>query len=298
MNRVADTSIVVLIGAVCLLAIVATTVGLFWPFPVIDVRTLTSFRGEEITLFGTGLYRHETSLLGAGFVGQDWVTLCLATPLLIIAAARTRVPGPSSDVLLLAVLSYFLYAYATFAVGAQFNVLFLVYVGLFSASLFGVILVGRRLVAELNELTAVQWARLPRRAPSMLLLGAGVATAAIWLVPLMPPLVSGGYPSTLGHRTTSVTDALDLAVIVPSAILAAWLVWRGAATGYAMAAALLGIITMLLPTILAGTVVQMWAGVVFTLPEIVGPIGGFLAIGTLGAWALASIAQALPRPSR
>ena len=48
----------------------------------------------------------------------------------------------------------------------------------------------------------------------------------------------------LGHSTTKVTDALELALIVPSSICAAGLIWRRRLAGYVLGIPLLGLIVM------------------------------------------------------
>ena len=285
-----------LAALVALLAILATTVGLFWPFPELVERVFpVSYRGTEVVLFGLGLYRHETLLLGAGNVAVDWITLCLGVPLLVLATVRARAASPAIDLMLLAILAYFLYVYATLALGAPFNPLFLIYVGLFSASLFAVVLVSWRVTVGLVTLPKAAIGKLPRRWPGILMIAAGIVTAMIWLLPLVTALLGGSYPPTLGHKTTSVTDALDLALIVPGAIVSGVAMLRGRVVGYTMAVALLGIIAMLIPTIMLSTLLQLQAGVELGVGEIVGPIGGFLVLGGLGVWALSAIVRAVGR---
>jgi hypothetical protein len=79
-----------------------------------------------------------------------------------------------------------------------------------------------------------------------------------------------------------VTDALDLGVITPAALVAAFLLHARRAEGHLVATPLLVLMTFLLPMIVAQTVVQLRAGLSFTAAEIVGPIGGFVVLPTLG----------------
>lgn len=293
MPPVSNVAINVLVILVAALAALAAAAGLFMTLPPADPQTFLSYRGTQVVLYGTGLYRHETLLLGSGFIGQDWVTLLIGIPALLLAAIRGRVPSPATDALLLALLSYFLYVYATMALGAQFSAMFLVYVALFSGSSFAVVLLAIRLAAGLQQLPSSRIMMLPRKWPAILLIVAGLVTAVIWLIPVVPALLTGSYPPTLGHRTTNVTDVIDLAIIMPASLLTGVLLLRGIVAGFISAAALLGIIVMLVPTIIASTIAQVAAGVQFTVPEIVGPIGGFLALGGLGVWALVAMTAAL-----
>jgi hypothetical protein len=55
---------------------------------------------------------------------------------------------------------------------------------------------------------------------------------------------------------------------------------------------------MLLPTIVLNTVLQIAAGVVFTTPEIVGPIAGFVLLGGIALWIVAIILRTVASPTQ
>jgi hypothetical protein len=256
----------------------------------------TSVRGEAVVLWGLGPYRFEAVFFAAGFRGQDIVTLALASPALLVAAAKARPAGhPYWMLLAVALLAYVAYVYATMSLGAFYNELFLLYVAAFSAGLFALGLALHALGERLSHRWETCAGRMPRRRTALLLTISGVFTAVIWIQPLISALLAGTVPPRLFHATTKVTEALDLAIVVPSCLVAAVLVWRGAAAGYLFAVPLLGLVVMLFPTITASTVSQLLAGTEFTLPEILGPIGGFLVFGAAGVFMLGSIGKALRR---
>jgi hypothetical protein len=78
--------------------------------------------------------------------------------------------------------------------------------------------------------------------------------------------------------------AEGLAVITPAAAMAGVLVRRRNPLGYLLAAPLLVTIVLLLPTIALSTALQAAAGISFTVPQIVGPIAGFAALGGVGTY--------------
>ena len=45
----------------------------------------TSIRGEEITIYGQGIYRHMSADVAIQGIAQDWITLCLAVPVLLVS---------------------------------------------------------------------------------------------------------------------------------------------------------------------------------------------------------------------
>jgi hypothetical protein len=91
-----------------------------------------------------------------------------------------------------------------------------------------------------------------------------------------------------------VTDALDLALITPAALLAGVLILRRDPLGYRIAFPLLGIILLLVPQIVLGTLFQLDAGVGFTAGEAIGPISGFVVLGLLAIWVTVAVLRRLP----
>jgi hypothetical protein len=194
--------------------------------------------------------------------------------------------------LLAGVLTWFLYAYLSMAFGAAYNGLFLVYVALFSASFYAFVLLMTSM--DLGRLPSAVVARLPRRGPAIFMFASGVVTLFVWLGPLVSGMLEGRPPDLLGHYTTMVTDAIDLAVITPSTIVAGALILRRKPAGYLMAFPLLGLIVMLLPAIALMTVFQLRAGVAFTPGEVVGPMAGFATLGLFAIWVGAAVLRRIP----
>jgi hypothetical protein len=268
----AVVGLAVLIAA---LALIAAGTGLFWhdagsPF------TFTTLRGQTVAMYGRGLYRLDTRFMGAGNRGTDAVTLTLGIPLLIVTTVRYRRGSLRWGLLLVGTLVYFLYVYASLALNAAYNNLFLIYVALFSASLFAVVLAATSI--DLVALQAHFLPNLPHRGPALFMLASGLVTLLIWLGPLLSALVRGQPPALLDSSTTMVTDALDLAIMTPATIIAGVLILRRAPLGYLIACALLVLEMLLAPLIAAQTVSQVLAGVSFSAGQMIGPIAGFSLI--------------------
>ena len=265
-------AVVGLAALIAALALIAAGTGLFWqdagsPF------TFTTLRGQTVEMYGRGLYRFDTRFMGAGNRGTDAVTLTLGIPLLIVATLRYRRGSLRWGLLLVGTLVYFLYVYASLALNAAYNTLFLVYVALLSASLFAVVLASTSI--DLVALQAHFQPSLPRRGPAVFMFASGLVTLLIWLGPLLSALVQGQPPDLLDSSTTMVTDALDLGIITPATIIAGVLILRRAPLGYLIACALLVLEMLLAPLIAAQTVSQVVAGVLFSAGQMVGPIAGF-----------------------
>ncbi|MBN1836522.1 MAG: hypothetical protein JW820_11775 [Spirochaetales bacterium] len=274
---------------VAVLGVAAAAAGLFWTKGA-GPQSFETLRGQTVELFARGLYRYDSVFTGANYQGQDAVVLFLGVPLLALAAAFYRRGSRKGALLLAGILSFFLYVYASMALGAAYNPLFLAYVALFSASFFALILT----LGSIGTLPSVVVERLPRLGPALFMFAGGVVTLVVWLAPLIASMLAGRPPELLGGYATMVTDALDLAIIMPATFAVGALILRRSSRGYTLAFPLLGIIIMLLPTIALGTVSQLRAGISYGIGEIVGPIAGFALLGALAVWVLVAILPRLP----
>lgn len=290
-----STVVVALAGLIAALALVAAGAGLFWNDPGARFA-FTTLRGQTVQIYGQGLYRYDTVFSAAGNKGTDAVTLLFGIPLLLLAAVRYRRGSLRGGLLLMGMLLYFLYVYASLGLNTAYNSLFLVYVALFSASLFAFVLA--LMSFDLAALPSHFLLRLPRRVPALFLIASGLVTMIVWLTPLVGALAQGRPPALLDSYSTKVTDTLDIGIITPACFVLGRLMLRRAPLGYLLACPLLVLEAMLLPMLVAQTVTQLAAGVTFAPGEIVGPIGGFglvalLAIGVL-ATLLAKIKDTAP----
>ena len=275
------------VGALALLAALA---GILWTGGE-GATTVTAARGDTVGLYGEGLYQHDTTFVGAGFRGSDVVTATLGVPLLLSGLWLYRRGSLRGGLVLAGAFAYVLYVYASLALSAQFNELFLVYVTLFSASFYAVVLLMRSL--DLSGLPSAVMEGLPRRSPAAFMFTGGAVTALVWLAPSIAALLDGGVPDRSEGYTTAVTIALDLAIIVPACFICGALLLRRAPLGYLLAFPLLGIIVMLGPGFVAQTWWQSAAGVEFTAAEVAGPIGGFGLVALFAVWVAVAVLRRL-----
>jgi hypothetical protein len=95
-----------------------------------------SIFGKTVSIYGRGLYKHDSVSMAAQAIAQDYVTLFLGVPLLILSLYLSRKGRLKGQLLLTGTLGYFLYTYASYSFLSMYNSLFLVYVILMSASFF------------------------------------------------------------------------------------------------------------------------------------------------------------------
>lgn len=279
-------------GLVAAVAAGAATIGLLWR-PTGDPVPVTTPRGQAAELAGDGLYRFDTVFTAANNTAVDAVVLAFGVPLVVRAWLSHRDGSPRGTLLLTGSLGYLLYVYATYALGVAYNPLYLAYVTLLSASLFGFVAAfGATDRAALAAAAADPG--VPHRSLSWFLLASAAVTAVVWLQPLVTALLQGTAPALLDVYTTTVTYSLDLAVVTPAAAMAGLLVRRREPLGYLLAAPLLVTVVLLLPSISLATALQVAAGISFTPAEVVGPIAGFGVLGAVGARLLLRLLRAVP----
>jgi hypothetical protein len=254
--------VVWLSSLIVVLALVATAIGLFYqnggsPF------SFTTLRGQIVQIYGQGLYHYDTPLLALGNKAGDAVTLVVGIPLLVVSMLLYRRGSLRGGLLLTGVLAYFLYYYGSMAFGTAYNPLFLVYVAVFSASLFAFVLIFRSF--DIAALSGRFSTRLPRRGIAVLMFAAGLSLVVVWIgLSIVPALLQGKAPAEVGSYTTAITEVVDLGVIVPALTLTGFLVLRRVALGYLLASTILVFTAVLGANLITAGIVQLLAGVVTT----------------------------------
>lgn len=184
---------------VIVLGVVASGIGLFsgegseneGSHPI-----FTSIRGEQIELYGSGIYKNDSLSAATQAIAQDGVTLFAGVPLLLISLLLSLSGRIRGRLLLAGALGYFTYTYASYCFLAMYNDLFLVYVLLFSASLFAFILVFRSVERD----GVVMRSQLPAVSIGFILLLIAFLIIMLWL-----GRIAGGWREETCLLCSSIT---------------------------------------------------------------------------------------------
>ena len=265
------------------LALLAAGAGVFWqgsgkPYP------FETLRGETVMIRGHGLYRYDTVNSSSQEIGTDIVTLLIGIPLLITGIILSRKGMLRGQLLLTGALGYFLYTYGAMCFLTAFNPLFLVYVALFSLSLFGFILSMKNL--DVDQLARHISDGFPRRVVAAYFIVVAVFLTLAWVGLIAGPSLTWAPPTGLESAITLVIQALDLGVIVPTSFITAILLLREQAWGYALSSVLLlkiltmgaALIAMIIGQILAGVAVDVVVSVIFVIISLTGIILGIITL--------------------
>lgn len=185
-------------------------------------------------LFWTGLYRAETPWTSPQMRGQDLVTL-LALPFLVWTGAAARRGSARGALAWIGLLGYMFYTYAGAAFAYRFNEFVLIYIALFSLTVFA-------LAAAVSSLDFAAIARTfdagtPRRAVVGFLAFLGLMLTLLWVGQMMPFFLNGTLPELIvrANTPTNFVYVLDLGFVVPLSVLGGVWLWRRDPWGYAAA---------------------------------------------------------------
>ncbi len=189
---------------------------------VTSFSIVASFGG----LFIEGLYR-DSEFIKRAWLANDWVTLFIA-PLLPLTLFLHKRGDDRSQLVWMGLMLYMFYNYAFYLFGASFNKFFLLYVILFSASMYSLII--GLLTIDTHAIHNHPVNRNRKLAASMFLSLLAVPLLFVELKQCIHFIVSGKNP-----EVPTLIFALDLSIVIPTTILASVLLWKNRPWGNVLA---------------------------------------------------------------
>jgi hypothetical protein len=242
---------------------------------IIAILTVVASAGG---LFIDHLYR-DNAFATSAWRGTDLATLVIAVPILIAALILSLRGSLRAQLVWLGMLDYTLYNYAYYVFGAAFNRFFLIYVALFTLSLFALIFGLAKI--DVKGIRHRFRARTPVKWIASYMLFVAIGIGGLWIAQSLSFVVSGQVPQFIIDvaHPTSVVFALDLSLVVPFLALGAIWLWQRQPWGYVLAAILnvKGAVYML--ALAAVSVSAAKAGFSGTSAEL--PMWGLLCLGFL-----------------
>jgi hypothetical protein len=214
----------------------------------------------------------------AAWFGNDWVTLILASPLLIVSIIMANRGSLRGQLLWLGMLGYAFYNYVYYLFGAALNAFFPIYVGTLVLSV--VILILSLAWMDIAPLAASFRARTPVRLIGGYLTFVGIGLGSVWLM-MWAAYIFAGRPTPVEPEAFQVVAAIDLAIIVPLLMFGGILLWRRHSWGYIVAAIASILSTLYLIVLSANSFVAIQRGTADAPGEI--PVWGTLALLTATA---------------
>jgi hypothetical protein len=256
-------------------------------------QLLQTARGATVTLYGEGLYAADTWLIGAGNRGQDLAMLIFELPVLLLVLRWYRLGSAIAVAVLTGMLAFFTYYFVSMVFGTAQNRLFPLYVAAASLAGFGLAFVTSRL--DVNEIATAVPAPPQRGALAAYLIAVAAALTLAWLPGMIMTAVTGTIAEAVGPYTSATTEALDLGLVVPIAVIAAVQLLTQRPMGRVLALIMLVVNVCIGVVLMAQGVAQLVSGVPLTVGEIVTKMLTFAALTLIAGGLLARMAQVAAR---
>lgn len=190
-----------------------------------------SIRGNEVRIYGKGLYQHMSADVAIQGIAQDWVTLLFGIPALLASLYSARKNSKRGIFVLSGVLGYFLVTYLFYMAMAEYNRMFLAYVILLGASFFAFIL--NLFSYDMANLRGLFQSEKILKYTGIFLMINSILIALLWLSVIIPPLLDGTIiPKEVEHYTTLIVQGFDLGLLLPITFVSGFLALRKNSYGY------------------------------------------------------------------
>ncbi|MDZ7659658.1 hypothetical protein [Fodinibius sp.] len=251
-------SITILSSIIIILAVVAASMGIFSTGGP-DPYTIETVRGETVTVYGKGLYKHMSQDVAPQGIAQDYITLSVAVPLLFLSLIWARRGSLKGRFLLAGTLGYFLVTYLFYLVMGMYNMLFLVYVILLGTSFFA--FAKTLLSFDLTNLSERFNESTPVKFIGGFLIFNSIAIGFMWLQVVIPPLLDGSIiPAQVEHYTTLIVQGLDLGLLLPLSFVAGLLFIKKRPFGYLLTPVYLIFLSIMMTSLTAKVVAMGMLG--------------------------------------
>lgn len=261
---------IILLGfIIAILSAVAAATGIFHKEGSGNYEYL-SIRNETVTIYGQGLYRHMSADVAIQGIAQDYITLFIAIPMLLVALLLLRKETLKRIFLLAGVLNYFFVTYLFYMNMAMYNALFIVYILLTSSTFFAfaLTLIGINIKSLPHHFNA----HTPVKYIGGFLIFLSSSIALLWLKTVLNPLFDGTIiPRATEHYTTLTVQGFDLSIFLPIAFLSGVLLIKKNPFGYFMGTITLVFLCFMMTALVAKIIAMANAGisvvpVVFIIP--------------------------------
>jgi len=242
-----------------------------------------SINNQIVTIYGKGVYENMSADVAIQGIAQDYVTLFMGLPLLLISLLWTKKNTLKSKLFLAGVLNYFFLTYLFYMNMAMYNKLFLIYIILVSTSFFAFILT--LLNIDIKSISQQFTRKTPTKFIGIFLMVLSSMIALLWLSVIIPPLIDGSIiPKSVEHYTTLTVQGFDLSIFLPIAFISGLLLIKKRQFGYLMSGVTLVFLSLLMSALVAKIIAMALADVNVVPAVFIIPC--FLIISVISAFIL------------
>ena len=233
--------------------------------------------GDNVKIYGDGLYARDSYFMAPILRGTDFTIICFAIPILIIALVLdVKKKKLKNRLFLMSIISLFTYYSASIVFGVTYNILHLVYIALFSASFFGLIIAimsidKKQIVENMGDV-------LPYKGIYIFLVLTGSALIVAWLPDIINSIMLGRSLALIEVYTIQITYVLDMGIIAPAAWICLFQLKKRSGMGYILLVILLTVCSIIGIMLPIQTAFQLIAGISLPIAVIVTKVGIFVLL--------------------
>lgn len=228
--------------------------------------------GHTVQIYGYGIYAFDSYFQAPISIGTDICILLVVIPMFIVTYLNhIKKRDVISELKLISVYSVAFYYSASIVFGVTYNQLFLVYVALFSCTLFG-------MFSHIKNISLRQ-SISGSRGIKVFLSISGIALIVAWLPDVIPTMVKGTTFSLIGVYTTNITYVLDMGIISVLCFVTLYMIGKRESLGTLILACILKLCMVVGIMMFPQTICQVVSGVELPLPALITKSVSFVLLG-------------------
>ena len=229
--------------------------------------------GDEVKLFGSGIYKDDSYFKAPIFIGSDLCVLFFLVPLFAISLIKDfRNSSSNTQLRLVSIESISLYYAVSLCIGVKYNRFFVLYVLLFSLLLF-------TLIKRMRNLSRYNYSFEMKRSDAAFLVFSGISLCVAWWPDIIPTILNGTSLKLIENYTTEPTYVLDLGIISPLCFISLILMRKKDSFGLVLYAVLLQSIIVVAVMMITQSAVQFASGAEIPLPDLLSKSIIFVILG-------------------
>ena len=229
--------------------------------------------GDEVKLFGSGIYKDDSYFKAPIFIGSDLCVLFFLVPLFLISLIRDlRASIANTQLRLVSIEAISLYYAVSLCIGVKYNRIFVIYVILFSLLFF-------TLIKRMRDLNKFNFSFEMKKSDAVFLIFSGISLCVAWWPDIIPTIINGTSLSLIENYTTEPTYVLDLGIISPLCFIALILMRKKDSFGVVLYAILLQSIIVVAVMMITQSALQFASGAEIPLPALISKSIIFVILG-------------------
>ena len=229
--------------------------------------------GDEVKLFGSGIYKDDSYFKAPIFIGTDLCVLFFGVPLFIISLIKDfRNSTENTQLRLVSIEAISLYYAVSLCFGVKYNRIFVLYVILFSLLFF-------TLIKRMRNLSRYNYSFEMKKSDAAFLIFSGISLCLAWWPDIIPTIINKTSLKLIENYTTEPTYVLDLGIISPLCFISLILMKKKDSFGVVLYAILLQSIIIVAVMMICQSAVQFASGVEIPLSALISKSIIFIILG-------------------